>query len=97
MEPIIIVNNEKEQQFQVRADGELASLEYRFYKGDIALMHTEVPDQLGGRGIASALAEFALIYARDHKMPVIVYCPFVAGYLKKHPEYQALVVNKARE
>ena len=94
MEPIIIVNNVKEQQFQVRAEGELASLEYRLYKGDIALMHTEVPDRLGGRGIASALAESALIYAREHKMPVIVYCPFVAGYLKKHPEYQPLVVDK---
>lgn len=96
MEPIIISNNEKEQQFQVRMEGEMAYLEYRFYKGDIALMHTEVPDKLGGRGIASTLAEYAFSFAREHKMPVMVYCPFVAGYLKKHPEHLDLLDKKYR-
>jgi predicted GNAT family acetyltransferase len=91
MEPIIITNNEKEQQFQVKMEGEMAYLEYRFYKGNIALMHTEVPDKLGGRGIASTLAEYAFSYARDHKLSVKVYCPFVAAYLKKHPEHLALL------
>jgi hypothetical protein len=96
MEPIIILNNEEAQQFQVRIAGELAFLEYRYYKEDIALMHTQVPDILSGRGIASALAEYALNYARDHQIPVMVYCPFVAGYLKKHPEYEVLVDKKYR-
>ena len=96
MESIVILNNEKEQQFQVRIDGEMAFLEYRFYKGDLALMHTEVPDKLSGRGIASTLAEYAFKYARDHKMPVMVYCPFVAGYLKKHPEHEELVDKQYR-
>lgn len=95
MTPITILNNEKEQQFQVRMEGEMAFLEYRFYNGEIALMHTEVPDKLAGKGIASALAEYAFHYARDHKMPVKVYCPFVAAYLKRHPEYEAQVVRKS--
>jgi len=96
MEPLNIFNNEQEQQFQVMVDGERAFLEYRLYKGDIALMHTEVPEKLGGRGIATALAEFALNYARDEKIPVMVYCPFVGAYLKKHPEYQDLIDKKYR-
>jgi len=94
MEPLKIFNNEQEQQFQVLVDGEKAFLEYRYYKGDMALMHTEVPEKLGGRGIASALAEYALNYVRDHKIPVMVYCPFVAAYLKRHPEYQDVVDKK---
>lgn len=93
---LAIVNNEKEQQFQVWVGEEKAFLEYRLYKGDIALMHTEVPDSLAGKGIASALAEYALNHARDHKIPVMVYCPFVSSYLKKHPEYQDLVDKKYR-
>jgi len=56
MEPLTIFNNKERQQFQVKTDGELASLEYRLYEGNIVLMHTEVPELLGGRGIGSALA-----------------------------------------
>ena len=98
MEPLAIVNNTQQQQFQVRVDGELAYLEYRMYKGDIALMHTEVPEKIGGRGIASVLAVYALTYAREHKIPVMVYCPFVAGWLKKHPnEFRDVLDPKYRD
>lgn len=91
MEPRTIFNNKERQQFQVVIDGELASLEYRLNEGKIVLMHTEVPESLGGRGIGSALAEYALNYARSNHLPVKVYCPFVAAYLKRHPEYQDIV------
>ena len=30
-------------------------------------------------------------YAKQHNMPVMVYCPFVAAYLKRHPEYNEMV------
>ena len=91
MEPLNIFNNEQRQQFQLKLDGELATLEYRLNEGKIVLMHTEVPDKLGGRGIGSALVEFALNYARANHLPVKVYCPFVAAYLKRHPEQQDIV------
>lgn len=97
MEPLIITNNEQQQQFQVRVEGELAYLEYRHYKGDIAFMHTEVPESLSGRGIASALAEYAFKFAREHKLPVMVYCPFVASWLKKHPENRDVLDPKYRD
>jgi predicted GNAT family acetyltransferase len=93
MEPLTIFNNKERQQFQTKVDGELASLEYRMGEGKIVLMHTEVPDSLGGRGIGSALAEYALNYARTNGLPVKVYCPFVAAYLKRHPEQQDIVVK----
>ncbi|QEC70088.1 N-acetyltransferase [Panacibacter ginsenosidivorans] len=84
------------QQFEVSMDNELAFLQYRFYKDDIALMHTDVPDTLGGKGIASALAVHALEWAKEHQKKIIVYCPFVASYLKKHPEYDYLVDKNYR-
>jgi predicted GNAT family acetyltransferase len=93
MEPLTIFNNEEQQQFQVSAEGELASLEYRLSEGRIVLMHTEVPDKLAGRGIGSSLAEYAFNYARANHLPVKVYCPFVQAYLKRHPEYNDLVVK----
>lgn len=93
MEPLKIFNDTERQQFQVMVDGELASLEYRLYDGMIVLMHTEVPDQLAGHGIGSAMADFALNYARANHIPVKVYCPFVQAYLKRHPEFIDLVVT----
>lgn len=83
-----VVNNEKEMQFEVTANGEKAYLIYRFYKKDIAFMHTVVPKALEGRGIASALAHEAFHYAEAHHKKVMVYCPFVADFIQKHPEYQ---------
>jgi predicted GNAT family acetyltransferase len=93
MDSLKVINNTERQQFQVTADDEVASLEYRLYEGMIVLMHTEVPEKAGGHGIGSALAEYAFRYARANHLPVKVYCPFVQAYLKRHPEYQDLVVD----
>ena len=91
MNKVLVTNNEIQQQFEISMDGELATLQYRFYKTDIALMHTEVPEKLSGRGLASALAKYGLEWAKEHNKKVMVYCPFVASYLKKHPEYNFLI------
>ncbi len=81
-----IINNEKLMHFEIHGDDAIAFLEYRFYKNDIAFMHTEVPESMEGKGVASALAEYAFKFAQENKKPVMVYCPFVAAYLKRHPE-----------
>jgi hypothetical protein len=92
MEPATsISNNTQQQQFQVRVNSEMAYLEYRWNNNLLALMHTLVPESLEGHGLASALAKYALEYARENKLKVLVYCPFVATYLKRHPEYNFLV------
>ncbi len=94
--PYIVNNNEKTQRFQIHEAGELAYLEYRYFKNDIALMHTFVPEVLEGKGIASTLAHYALEWAKENQKPVIVYCPFVAAYLKKHTEYNSIIDKNYR-
>ena len=89
-----IINDEKNQRFEIAIENEQAYLEYRWYKGDLALMHTIVPKQFEGRGIASSLAKFALEYAKEKQLKIMVYCPFVSKYLKTHPEYKFLVDKK---
>lgn len=59
-------------------------------------MHTDVPAALGNRGIASTLAKFALDWAKEQNKKVMVYCPFVAAYLKRHPEYNLLIDKNYR-
>ena len=53
--------------------------------------HTFVPPAFRGGGIASQLTDYALRYARDNGFKVRPTCPFVARYLKRHPEFQPLV------
>lgn len=93
MEAPIVVVNKQRMQFQVDMEGEIATLEYRWSDGVLVLMHTEVPDKLGGRGIGSALAAYAFDYAKKEGLSVKVYCPFVLAWLKKHPEYENIVVR----
>jgi len=82
-----ITHNQENMRFEVMVDGEKGFLEYRMKGNDIAFMHTEVPETLSGKGIASALAVYAFKYAKENNLPVIVYCPFVKTFLKRHPEY----------
>jgi predicted GNAT family acetyltransferase len=90
---LAVSNNTEQKQFEVRENGETAVLQYRFHEGTIWLMHTEVPKDLEGKGIASALAHYGLEWAKDNNMKAKVLCPFVAIYLKRHPEYNAYVIK----
>ncbi len=78
--------------FETGEGDNTAYLEYRFYKRiNIALMHTVVPGHLRGKGLASALAAHAFQYALDNKKLVMVYCPFVGAYVKRHPQVKELL------
>jgi predicted GNAT family acetyltransferase len=61
-------------------------------RGDtIFFTHTEVPEQLAGRGLGSALAKAVLERARAEHWTVVARCPFIAKYVERHPEYQSLL------
>jgi len=90
---VTVTNNKEQMQFEVNQDGEKAVLQYRFLDDMIWLMHTEVPISLEGKGIASALAHYGLEWAKENQKKVKVICPFVAIYLKRHPEYNEIVVK----
>jgi predicted GNAT family acetyltransferase len=79
--------------FEIERDGEVAYLEYSLSGGVLVLLHTEVPTNLRGKGLASSLAETALQYARENKLNVDVICPSVQTYLEKHGEYSDLVLG----
>lgn len=79
--------------FEIEQNGHIASLEYNLAGNVLQLIHTEVPRELQGLGLASELAHEALEWARGHGARVDVICEFVADYLKKHPEYADLVLH----
>ena len=57
----------------------------------IAFVHTEVSPEYEGRGVGAALARAALDEARAANLLVLPTCPFFAGWIARHPEYQDLV------
>lgn len=79
--------------FELERDSHVAYLEYNLTGKVLQLIHTEVPEALRGKGMASSLAESALQWAREHEVKVDVICPFVAAYLAKHPECSDLVIR----
>ena len=79
--------------FELERDGKIAYLEYTLAGNVLGLIHTEVPEELRGHGLASSLAETALQYARENNLKVDVICPSVFDYLSKHPEYSDLVLR----
>jgi len=89
-----ITNNKKLFRFEIAlAEGEFATLSYRWLKGNMVLMQTLVPAAARGQGLAGMLAKYALENAREHGLQVVVYCHFVADYLKEHPEYNDVVAQ----
>ena len=92
-----VVDNQADHQFEVSLDGKTAFAEYRLVHGGIILPHTEVPAAFEGKGVASRLAQFAMQYARDRGLKVIPLCPFMAAYMKRHPETHDLVHPLYRE
>ncbi|MEU4533146.1 GNAT family N-acetyltransferase [Micromonospora ureilytica] len=57
----------------------------------IAFVHTEVSSEYEGRGVGAALARTGLDEARAAGLLVLPTCPFFAGWIARHPEYQDLV------
>jgi predicted GNAT family acetyltransferase len=65
--------------------------DYTLADGVLTLTHTVVESAYEGRGVGSALVRSALDSARDRGLSVVPSCPFVAGWIQKHPEYADLV------
>ena len=78
---------------EIERNGLIAYLEYTLAGNVLALIHTEVPKDLQHLGLASALAERALNWAREKGYKIDVICPFVHQYLSHHPEYADLVMK----
>ena len=93
MADVEVTNNEAEKRYEARVDGELAGSAYYDTADDlIVFTHTEVDESYEGHGVGSALARFALDDVRaDGRRRVIARCPFIKGWIDRHPDYKDLL------
>jgi len=91
----VVVDNADELRYELRLDGDLVGLiRYRRYPDRIALVHTEVAPDHEGEGLGSELIAGALADIRARGLRVIPTCPFVAAYVRRHPEVADLVAGE---
>ena len=88
-----LIDNQERKQFEFRIDGKVARIEYIRALDKIYLTHTEVPSQLEGKGIASQLVLESLEKIKEEGLTLVPMCPFVAMYIKRHPEWKELVLK----
>jgi uncharacterized protein len=86
-----VTNNSEKHRFELAIDGHIAATYYKISDGVITFIHTEVPPELGGKGIGSKLIRAALDQVRTAGLKVIPQCPFVKAFIEKHPDYQDLL------
>jgi predicted GNAT family acetyltransferase/glutaredoxin len=92
VEDAVVVEVPEANRYELRLDGRLVGLAaYRRRNGRLVFTHTEVADDLEGRGFGSKLARAALDDARTKGLEVVPLCPFIAHYIKAHPAYEDLI------
>ena len=87
--------NDALHRLELEVEANVAFIEFKFSQGKLFLIHTEVPHELEGKGVASAIVQKALQYAKDNNYKIVPFCPFVQSFLKKHTEWNDIVAPDA--
>ena len=90
--PEQLIDNTTRHRYEYLAEGATSFIDYRRSDGVIALTHAEVPRELEGHGIGSRMTRAVLDAIRATGEKVLPQCPFVEVFMRRHPEYQDLLV-----
>lgn len=89
---LVVRDHPEAKRFELAVGEHMAVADYILAPTGMVFTHTLVPIEMEGQGFASKLIRGALDAARERGLSVTPICPFVLGYLKKHPEYHDLVL-----
>ena len=87
------MDNPGQNRFEILLDGEVVGISaYQLFGNSIVFTHTEVDPSLAEHGLGSRLVQAELDQIRDTtSLRVVAQCPFVAHFVREHPEYQDLL------
>jgi predicted GNAT family acetyltransferase len=89
---VTVTDRPEQLRYEIEVDGEVAGfLMYRREPGVLELVHTDVDPKWEGKGVGAALVKGALDDVRVRGLKVRPFCPFVAAYIRRHPEYDDIV------
>jgi predicted GNAT family acetyltransferase len=91
-----VLHNASAQRYEIRVGDELAGFTVAEPTDDprvILFPHTEIAPAFEGKGLASQLVQGALDDIRERGLRIVVTCPYILGWLPKHPEYEDLLAQ----
>lgn len=86
-----LVKNSEERRFELKVGDYTVFIDYKERGKKIWLIHTEAPEELKGKGAATAIIEKTFAYIEENGYRLIPLCPLVAAYLKRHPEWNRIL------
>ena len=93
MEPTV-GNDPEAHRYEIReGDRVLGIAAYERRGNTLVFTHTEVDQDSGRSGLGSTLVQSALDDVRSQGLEVVPRCPFVRGWIDRHPDYADLVAD----
>lgn len=90
-----VIHVAAKDRWEIRVEDRLAGFTEYFMKDDrFVFVHTEIDDEFDGQGLGSTLARGALDEVRSMERLLVPLCPFIHGWIGRHPEYDDLVDNE---
>jgi predicted GNAT family acetyltransferase len=86
-----LINNIAIHDFELFVDGQRAFIDYKQHGDKVFLIHTEVPVELEGHGVAPALVEKTFKYLEENHLKMVPYCSYIKVFLKRHPKWNRLL------
>ncbi|MBB6272608.1 hypothetical protein HDF26_003065 [Pedobacter cryoconitis] len=86
-----LVKNQDANRFELKVGDYTAFIAYKERSKKIWLIHTEAPEELKGKGAATAVIEKTLAYLEENDYKLIPLCPLVVAYLKHHTEWNRIL------
>jgi predicted GNAT family acetyltransferase len=93
---LAVVDNPRRSRYELRDEGHLLGFtEYAPDDGVLVFPHTVITEPKRGTGYGSILVRGALDDVRRKGATIVARCPFVADFVRDHPEYADLLAHRA--
>jgi len=92
-----VKDNPALKRLEMDVDGARVFVTYTVAQSVPTLLHLEVPKALEGHGVATRFTKGVLDLLRAEKRKAVVICPFIAAYIRKHPEFDDVLAAPLRD
>ncbi|MCQ4163662.1 GNAT family N-acetyltransferase [Tahibacter harae] len=93
MDDLPITHDTAARRFEAWVDGHRCELDYELSGPLMSIVHTGVPEAVGGRGIAARLTEAAAAAARERGWKIRPLCSYARVWFQRHPQQADLLAG----